>query len=58
METRESKLARAIYKTADLEAIASRDIKKDRVLIKRPKPEPKTQLEIMLQEQDLHKLFR
>ena len=57
METRESKLARAIYKTADLEAIASRDIKKDRVLIKRPKPEPKTQLEIMLQEQDLHKLF-
>ena len=58
METRESKLARAMYKTADLEAIATRDIKKDRVLTKKSKPEPKTQLEIMLQEHDLHKLFR
>lgn len=58
METRESKLARAMYKTADLEAIASRDIKKDRVPYKRVKPEPKAQLEIMLQDHDLHKLFR
>lgn len=57
METRESKLARAMYKTADLEAIASRDIKKDRVPYKRPKPEPKSQLEIMLQEHNLYKLF-
>ena len=58
METRESKLARAMYKTADLEAVATRDIKKDRVLAKRSKPEPKSMLEIMLQEHDLHKLFR
>ena len=58
METREVKLARAMYKTADLEAVATRDIKKDRVLAKRSKPEPKSMLEIMLQEHDLHKLFR
>ena len=57
METRESKLARAIYKTASLDAIASRDIKKDRVLTKRPKPAPKSQLETMLQEHNLYKLF-
>ena len=57
METRESKLARAMYKTADLEAIASRDIKKDRIPYKKVKPEPKSQLEIMLQEHNLYKLF-
>ena len=58
METRESKLARAMYKTANLDAIAVRDIKKDRVLTKRSKPEPKTQLEIMITDYNLHKLFR
>ena len=58
METRESKLARAMYKTADLEAIATRDIKKDRVLTKRAKPEPKLMLEIMLEEHNLYKLFK
>ena len=58
METRESKLARAMYKTADLEAIATRDIKKDRVLAKRSKPEPKAKIEIMITDYNLHKLFR
>ena len=58
METRESKLARAMYKTADLEAIASRDIKKDKKKKKRPKPEPKALLEIMITDYNLHKLFR
>ena len=58
METQSSKLARAMYKTADLEAVATRDIKKDRVLTKRPKPEPKSQLEIMLEEHSLYKLFK